>query len=129
MRGMLGKPLRLIHLSVDKQTITFEFQDGSMQAFQAEGDCCSQSWIEHLTMPDDYIGAKITNVTQADYVDATDDDQLNPKRAEPYYEGDESREHECLKVYETRFHTNRGEIVLEYRNSSNGYYGGYLVAK
>lgn len=127
MRGMLNKPLAAVELSDDKQTITFRFKDGSSQEFGVEGDCCSSSWIEHLTLPDDYVGAAITNVTEAS-MDRTDDEAFNPK-GEPRWEGDEGREHESLQVYETRFVTPRGEIVLEYRNSSNGYYGGYLVAK
>jgi hypothetical protein len=33
---------------------------------------------------------------------------------------------DVLSVYQTTFRTNRGDIRVEYRNDSNGYYGGYL---
>jgi hypothetical protein len=33
---------------------------------------------------------------------------------------------DCIRVYQTSFATPKGEIVVEYRNSSNGYYGGWL---
>jgi hypothetical protein len=36
-------------------------------------------------------------------------------------------DHECLTVYQTHFRTERGDVTLEFRNSSNGYYGGYLI--
>jgi hypothetical protein len=40
---------------------------------------------------------------------------------------DERGGQEDNKVYNTRFRTDRGDIVLEYRNSSNGDFGGELV--
>jgi len=108
-RRMAGRPLAAVELSPDKSMVTFRFQDGGSQSFTVEGDCCSSSWIEHIEVPDRIAGAEITNVTE---------DMEEPGEVEG---------HECLKVYQTRFITSRGEIVLEYRNSSNGYYGGYLV--
>lgn len=107
MHRMLGRPIRAVVLAPDKCSIRFEFQDGAAQVFGVEGDCCSRSWIEHLTVPDDVDGAELVTVTES--MMETDD-----------------HEHECLKVYSTTFRTNRGDIVVEYRNSSNGYYGGWL---
>jgi hypothetical protein len=39
---------------------------------------------------------------------------------------DNHPEHDCLQVYGLKVTTNKGEIVIDYRNSSNGYYGGNL---
>ena len=88
---------------------TIEFEDGS-EHFYVEGDCCSHSWIEHFSVPNDLEGATILEVTELHL------------GAEDNVDG-----HEYLQSYETCFRTNRGDITLEYRNSSNGYYGGYLV--
>lgn len=117
---MLNRRLASVTLSEDKERITFAFEDGGERAFGVEGDCCSSSWIEHLEMPPDLAGATLLSVEDGGGVDKTDDDALNPK-------GEYGREHECLQVYQTTFRTNRGDVTLEYRNSSNGYYGGYLV--
>lgn len=95
----------------DGESFRIDFEDGSV-FFRVEGDCCSNSWIEHLEVPNDVKGATLLEVK-----DISMGEIPSP----------EGQNHECLQSYETRFVTNRGEIVLEYRNSSNGYYGGYLV--
>jgi len=107
--GMGGKPLASVKLNEDSSEITFAFQDGSSARFGVEGDCCSRSWIEHLTVPDDIAGAELVSVEDARI------DRI------------EKSEFEYLQVYKTHFKTAKGDIILEYRNSSNGYYGGYLV--
>jgi hypothetical protein len=106
---MADKPLASVAVSVDKEFLAFTFQDGSTAVFSAEGDCCSHSWIEHLTVPDDVAGCVIEAIEDSD--SSRDDDDP---------------EHDCLQVYHTKFRTRAGDIVVEYRNSSNGYYGGYL---
>lgn len=125
--GMGDSPLKSVTLSDDKETITFAFEDGSEARFGVEGDCCSQSWIEHLDVPPYVIGEKLVAVSDARTDDLTDDDTANPMQgSEEEYR---YRTHECLQVYQTHFKTAKGDIVLEYRNSSNGYYGGYLVRR
>jgi hypothetical protein len=122
IEAMVGRKIESVTLDKDKDLITFRFQDGHEQSFGVEGDCCSHSWIEHLERPLGLEGATLTGHESGGTVDATDDDKENPKQ-----EGSEYRTHECLQVYQDVFHTDRGDIVLEYRNSSNGYYGGSLV--
>lgn len=121
---LAGRKLVGVSVENDKSVLVFRFDDGEVR-YNAEGDCCSSSWIEHIEMPNDLAGAEIVSVGEAPVIDATDDDKQNPKRT-PYYEGDENREYECLQVYQTVFGTTKGDIAVEYRNSSNGYYGGSL---
>lgn len=111
---MINRKLRSVALSADQEQITFEFQDGGTRAFGVEGDCCSHSWIEHLEMPGDIDGATLLSVEDSAPITQDHDahDGENP---------------ECINVYNTAFRTDRGDIVLEFRNSSNGYYGGYLI--
>lgn len=108
--GLGQRPLKAIALSADKETLTFTFQDGGGAVeFGVEGDCCSHSWIEHVTAPDNIEGAVLVSATD-ERISSEDDNEL--------------------RVYNTKFQTDRGDtIVLEYRNESNGYYGGYLVRK
>lgn len=114
-KDMIGKKLASVSLNETKDRITFRFDDGSERAFGVEGDCCSSSWIEHLEMPGDVAGATLTAVT--DSAPITQD----------HAEHDDENGGDSIEVYNTVFRTDRGDIVLEYRNSSNGYYGGYLV--
>ncbi len=116
--NMIGKPLAECRLDDDKQRVVFVFKDGSRRAFGVAGDCCSVSWIEHLETPPDLDGAVIESVRDSDELPPWDGHDCTPPRA---------CDHDCLTVYHTVFGTNRGEIVLEYRNDSNGYYGGFLV--
>lgn len=106
---MLGKPLHSVEVSADKERLTFTFQGGAVAVFRAEGDCCSSTWIEHLTVPDDVAGSAIEAVVEGESTE------------------EQHPEHDCLQTYKTSFRTAKGDIVVEYRNSSNGYYGGYLV--
>lgn len=114
-KNMLNKKLSSVVLSGSGGTVTFRFQDGSARAFDAEGGCCSTSWVEHLELPGDIDGATLLSVE--DSANVTQDHETH----------DEENGGDCISVYNTVFRTDRGDIVLEYRNSSNGYYGGYLV--
>lgn len=107
-----GKPFSEL---IGQQVATLAHDDGSVTIngikYDAVGDCCSMSWIEHWTEPPDVIGATITNVTEP---------ALDPHAPVEEQDG------ESIAVYHTAIATTRGEIVIEYRNSSNGYYGGWL---
>ena len=124
IEAMKGKELLSVDIAANKESVTFRFMDGTSQSFQVEGDCCSRSWIEHLELPCDVRGLVIEGFHE-DYMDATGDDKYNPPTPDDEYS---HRMHDCLKVYSSKFVTSKGAIVLEYRNSSNGYYGGSLVA-
>lgn len=108
---IIGKKVLSFALEDNKQTLSIAFMDGTTKKYGVEGDCCSHSWIEHLEMPDTVAGATLTAVEDSDYTEVPDPD------------------HECLKVYRVTFQTTLGSVTLEFRNSSNGYYGGYLIGK
>jgi hypothetical protein len=112
---MLGRKLLSVAITDDGEVVTFEFQDGFSRSFAVGGDCCSCSWIEHLEMPNDVAGATLLSVQESAPI--TQDHDAH----------DEENGDDCIQVYNTSFRTDRGEIILEFRNSSNGYYGGYLV--
>lgn len=107
--NLKNKKIKSITMTTDKESFTFEMEDGTTSTFGVEGDCCSQSWIEYMTVPNDMSGATLLDFEESSYV------------------ADTAPDHNCLKVYQSYFKTDRGDIVLEYRNSSNGYYGGYLT--
>lgn len=112
-KNMLNRKLASVSLTRGGEEITFTFQDGFERVFGVEGDCCSSSWIEHLELPGDIVGATLLSVD--DSAPITQDHDTHDECGD------------CISVYNTSFKTDRGEIILEYRNSSNGYYGGYLT--
>jgi len=105
------RPLSSVSLIDDGAKVQFQFQDGGALTYGVEGDCCSSSWIEHLTVPPDIDGAVVDGFWESAPVD--DEKILD--------DGD------VVTVYQFAFRTDKGEIIVEYRNASNGYYGGYLV--
>ena len=105
--SLLNRKILSVSKDIAGETFEIQFEDGVVR-FSVEGDCCSRSWIEHFEVPNDLSGSILLSVTE-NLMSSTNDENDNN-----------------LKVYETRFRTNKGDIVLEYRNSSNGYYGGYL---
>jgi len=108
------RPLYSVSLNDSKDIVTFTFQDGGMIQYSVEGDCCSHSWIEHLEVPNE--------VNYRTLVSVEDSPMDTPDAAIP------DNEYEVIQSYRTTFRLDNGEaITLEYRNSSNGYYGGYLI--
>lgn len=111
--GMGEKPLSSVLLDAASEVLTFKFEDGTQARFSVEGDCCSHSWIEHMEVPQDVAGRTLVSVE--------DSPMETPDTVE-------QSEWEVVQSYRTTFRLDNGEaITLEYRNSSNGYYGGYLV--
>lgn len=106
-RPLADQPLASVSVTPDKDRLVFTLAGGRTLTYEAEGDCCSESWIEHITVPSDIAGATVTAVGEREM-------------------GEFEKDYETIRVYETSFRTDRGDIVVEYRNSSNGYYGGTL---
>lgn len=115
-----GCVLRGVEVRDNGDRVALTLADGSERIYEADGDCCSTSWVEHLTVPPDIDGATVLRIEERpEYgIEAT---------PEQYAECKTHREWlDVLKVYQTAIVTDRGEVVIEYRNDSNGYYGGSL---
>lgn len=113
---LVGRVIRSVGLSSDRDEITVTFTDGTTATAHTEGDCCSQTWIEHLTVPPDIDGAEITGYSWAE--DVPQDTRSVNVPTDVYLDE--------IEVYGEAIRTTRGEILIEFRNSSNGYYGGSL---
>jgi hypothetical protein len=107
-QAIVGRALDRVEVSQDKEKITFHFQEGDPVSYATYGGCCSSTWIEHLEQPYNLTGAVIYGVKESSGPDV------------PESQG------EVIQSYMTTFVTTKGNIDLEYRNSSNGYYGGSL---
>jgi hypothetical protein len=112
---LIGRPLAGVEVIDDRGAIRFTFIDGTDQIYDAWGDCCSSTWIEHISVPPDLYGFAIFDITEP---------QLPPHPATSIVADDEDGD--TIQVYHTAFATSAGHILVEYRNSSNGYYGGGL---
>jgi hypothetical protein len=104
------KTITSIELASDSKAMRFLIEGGEPIVAKADGDCCSSSWIEHVELPAMGFPAKVMAV-----------ESLNL----PGSHGD-TDDGDCLQVYGMKISTDKGDIVIDYRNSSNGYYGGSL---
>jgi hypothetical protein len=111
---LIGKTIVTVGVDDARELLTFGLQGGEVVQFRTYGDCCSHTWIEHLEVPAGAVpGSTILGVEN---VGMGSKEVLD---SEGYADS-------FLQFYETRFKTIHGDIVVEYRNSSNGYYGGSL---
>lgn len=106
---LIGKKLNQIKIAEDKEAILFVCEDGEIKV-RCDADCCSYTWIEHIELPALGFPALVVAV---DDLDLPGSDDNHP-------------DHDCLQVYGCKITTDKGDIVIDYRNSSNGYYGGNL---
>jgi hypothetical protein len=104
---LVGKRIEEVAVSACGTWLALRLTDGPTVLCYTEADCCSSSWIEHIN-GEELFPATIQGVEETD-VDA---------RQDP--------EHDYLQVYETVFVTDKGRFTVEYRNASNGFYGGSL---
>lgn len=110
MKELIGKTIRAIELNADSTTVVFETDEGPV-CFDTSGDCCSHSWFEHFTNVRESIGKKVVNVIKRETRDAEDNEK--------------KEDQDCVRIYGYSIeHTGIVPLDVEFRNESNGYYGG-----
>lgn len=113
MEELKGKVIKKIELGEGETEVVFT-DDGDMKYFfHANSDCCSSTWFCHITGVKNLLGQKVNMIVKRE--DFTDEEQ---KKAEA--EGD----YESLELYGYDIQTDKGIFFIEFRNDSNGYYGG-----
>lgn len=81
--------------------------------FHCQGDCCSHSWIEHFSSP-----------TEPEVIVEFKQVEVPPTFVESKTKTDNYEEEVQYYFYELV--TEKNTYQIEMRNSSNGYYGGWL---
>ena len=108
----LGEVISGVWINGDKTAIKFTFTDGTDAYLYTEGDCCSETWIEHINDFEYAVGMEITSTETTCLGEAI------PTRQE------------CDQLYAASVngtrtnYPNHVRLDIEFRNSSNGYYGG-----
>lgn len=101
---LVGKTLTKVELASDKLAIRFTVEGQEPIVAKCDADCCSSTWIEAVDMPAGGLPAKIIAADDLDMPGSTNE----------------------LARYGLKLTTDKGDLVLDYRNESNGYYGGNL---
>ena len=102
---------RILGVFVGDMDICFRCEDGD-QLYRVDGDCCSESWFADLWDIQNLIGGTVISIREM---------------PQSRYEIDEER---CRQDYDyvcgIELYTEKGMATIIYRNSSNGYYGGWI---
>ena len=121
MKRLIGHILTGIKWNAEE--VTFSWEGGSAK-FMAVGDCCSTTWIDSFDGIGDIIDSPIVRVTfleLPDLVFGRGDDPVCGCR-----DRRDCAHHDTLSLYGYRIETDTATATLDFRNDSNGYYGGYL---
>jgi len=102
---LLNKIITDMKIASDKMALLFILGEEEIIA-RADADCCSHTWIENVELPVNGFPAKVISVTNLNLPDSGDPE---------------------LAFYGLKIQTDKGDIIIDYRNESNGYYGGDLV--
>lgn len=107
-KKLTGKTLLDVTLSEDKESITFVTDEGDVAA-DCYGECCSYTWVENIELP--ALGFPCLVLSEGN-IDMPNLGHIKGCGVVEYY------------GYEIV--TDKGSIIIDYRNDSNGYYGGHL---
>lgn len=105
---LVGCLIKEVNLTHNKEKINFKLEDITLK-YNCVGDCCSTSWIESIDDMENMINSKILSIEML---------ELETIKNHPEYDS--------LKRLDYLIKTSKGDTRLEFRNSSNGYYGGSL---
>jgi hypothetical protein len=105
VKDLVGKQILNVLISPDRHTLVFITNKGTV-AYYAEGDCCSNSWFESFDN---------LEVLQNQVVESLESIPVKGTQ----------NEYDYIQIYGIRLNTQQGYALIEYRNSSNGYCGGW----
>lgn len=108
MKELINLTIQGVFVNDDQSIIVFKTEKHDV-AYQAEADCCSESWFADITGFDAMIGSPIQSVEDIE-LETVDD-------------GRTRQEHDSF--YGIKITTQKGVCDIVYRNSSNGYYSGW----
>lgn len=112
-KALEGVTITAVGVDSDGEHITFTIEGQPPVVLETEGDCCSYTWIESLDAPDALIGT----VQSVEDIAMPDLGSIGTEKHTGV---------NCVAYYGLKIITNKGICVIDYRNDSNGYYGGSL---
>ena len=111
MKELIGKKIKRIFVNEDQSVMFFE-TDKVNFAYSVGGDCCSESWFADVIGTNFLLTGTVVKVEEVNMYGYNVDDGRTRQ--------------ECDEAYGYKIFTDKGQADIIFRNSSNGYYGGYL---
>ena len=120
--ALVGKEIEYVEMDICGSAICFHLKDAPSVVLEARGDCCSESWIESIDAPLALVG-KVLSVEEIPMPFLGNVGTAKHSLDDPHqYQG-------LISYYGLKITTVAGTAVLDYRNDSNGYYGGELAVR
>lgn len=116
MQELAGKIIKKIEISDDQESIIFTTKDNQEIGYFTWGDCCSTSWFAHISGLKNLLDQEILSIDDSKYLSTIEKAETEIKQKEEYFD--------CLAIYGYDIYTKKGICTIEFRNDSNGYYGG-----
>lgn len=112
-KAMVGRGIATFEIAGDRESVTFTMDEGKPVRLEVSADCCSSTWIESVDDPGALRG-RVLAVEEVEMPDLGNVDGVHRK--------------DCYQVayYGLKITTENGRALIDYRNDSNGYYGGSL---
>lgn len=121
MDSLLGRTITGYGLEDHRETLRIETDKGPLR-WATYADCCSRTWFEDVSELGDVIGHKVTKVESV----SMDDIQSYSDTLRKLANEDDDHYGEVVQLYGYKLTTTGGRALIEFRNSSNGYYGGSI---
>jgi hypothetical protein len=109
MHQLIGKVITGLELTEDRIAVRFLLGDEKPVVAVCDADCCSSTWVEHISLPAGGFPAVVLEAADLEMPDLGD----QPGR-------------DFMQYYGFQVKTDKGYLIIDYRNESNGYYGGSL---
>lgn len=111
MKRLLNEKIDYVLIDSNSELLIFKTNNNTF-LYQVEAECCSETWIESISNVNNLIGEMVLSVERK---------QFNNLYIEIAKSEDER---ECLEIFGYTIKTMKGYTDIEFRNESNGYYGG-----
>lgn len=109
LKELVGRTLQGFDVSVGEQFLRVRTAEGDL-FYEVDGDCCSESWFAEIIGGMGILGQQVVDVREVDLP--------GPQ--------DEHTRQEVDAAYGFEIRTWGGMATVVFRNSSNGYYGGWM---
>lgn len=125
MKELIGKTIKAMYVNEDQHMLKFDTDQGEL-IYLAEGDCCSESWFADIVFGWKFFNHTVVEVIELEVPEWLNRVITNDKRTRQEY--DEVYGFQLIvsaekhSLYESN---NSMSCDIIFRNSSNGYYGGW----
>ena len=114
MKELVGNTVKKVLINEGEHVLAF-ITDNEEYIYEAGADCCSETWFADILGTNILIGNEVLSVEEIS-IDVLDDYNAEDGRCRQDYD----------KVYGYKITTTKGYCDVIFRNSSNGYYGGWI---